>query len=83
MMRRKTQVLFQLKPFQGGVLLTFYTYSQGLERQNFDRLLYLAIAQNVFLDFFSEEPPQLMIEFNNLKLLVFDPDLEEVLKWIV
>jgi XisH protein len=61
----------------------YIMYSQVLERQNFDRLLYLAIAQNVFLDFFSEELPQLMIELNNLKLLVFDPDLEEVLKWIV
>jgi hypothetical protein len=61
----------------------YIMYSQVLESQNIDRLLYLAIAQNVFLDFFSEELPQLMIELNNLKLLVFDPDSEEILKWIV
>jgi XisH protein len=61
----------------------YIMYSQVLERQNFSRSLYLAIPQSVFLDFFSEELPQLMIELNNLKLLVFDADLEEILKWII
>ena len=35
----------------------YIMYSQVLERQNFEQLLYLAISQNVFLDFFSEELP--------------------------
>jgi hypothetical protein len=61
----------------------YIMYSQVLERQNFSRSLYLAIPQSVFLDFFSEELPQLMIELNNLKLLVFDADLEEIVKWII
>ena len=61
----------------------YIMYSQVLGRQKFDRLLYLAIPESVFLDFFSEELPQLMIELNNLKLLVFDPDLEEIVKWII
>lgn len=61
----------------------YIMYSQVLERQNFSRTLYLAIPQSVFLDFFSEELPQLMIELNNLKLLVFDADLEEIVKWII
>lgn len=61
----------------------YIMYSQILERQNFDRLLYLAIPQRVFLDFFSEELPQLIIELNHLKLLVFDSDSQEVVKWIM
>ena len=61
----------------------YIMYSQVLERQNFDRLLYLAIPQRVFLDFFSEELPQLIIELNYLKLLVFDSDSQEVVKWII
>lgn len=61
----------------------YIKYSQVLERQNFNRLLYLAIPQSVFLDFFSEELPQLMIELNNLKLLVFDSDAQEIVKWII
>jgi XisH protein len=60
----------------------YIMYSQVLERQKFARSLYLAIPQTVFLDFFSEELPQLMIELNNLSLLVFDADSEEVVQWI-
>jgi len=55
--------------------------SQVLVRQDESRLLYLAIPQTVFLDFFSEELPQLMVELNNLKLLIFDPDTEDVVQW--
>jgi hypothetical protein len=58
-------------------------YSQVLERQTFSKSLYLAISESVFLDFFSEELPQLMIELNNLKLLIFDADSAEIVKWIV
>jgi hypothetical protein len=61
----------------------YIMYGQVLRKQNSDRLLYLAIAETVFLDFFSEELPQLMIELNNLKLLVFDPDKEEIVQWII
>ena len=61
----------------------YIMYSQVLERQNFDRLLYLAIPQRVFLDFFSEELPQLIIELNHLKLLIFDSDSQEVVKWTI
>ncbi len=61
----------------------YIMYSQVLERQNFNRLLYLAIPQRVFFDFFAEELPQLMIELNHLKLLVFDSDSQEVIKWII
>lgn len=61
--------------------LMLYAYSQVLVRQDESRLLYLAIPQTVFLDFFSEELPQLMVELNNLKLLIFDPDTEDVVQW--
>lgn len=61
----------------------YIMYSQVLEQQNFNRLLYLAIPQSVFLDFFSEELPQLMVQLNNLKLLIFDSDSQEIVKWII
>ncbi len=61
----------------------YIMYSQVLIQQNFDRSLYLAIPKSVFLDFFSEELPQLMIKLNNLKLLVFDVDSTEVTQWII
>lgn len=60
----------------------YIMYSQVLERQNSGRLLYLAIPESVFLDFFSEELPQLMIEINHLKLLIFNPKTAEIRRWI-
>jgi XisH protein len=60
----------------------YIMYSQILEKQNSNRSLYLAIPQSIFSDFFSEELPQLMIELNNLKILVFNVDSEEVEQWI-
>ncbi|HBB33135.1 MAG TPA: fatty-acid synthase [Cyanobacteria bacterium UBA8803] len=61
----------------------YIMYSQILERQNSDRLLYLAIPGNVFLDFFSEELPQLMVEINHINLLIFDSGTAEILRWII
>jgi hypothetical protein len=61
----------------------YIMYSQVLKRQDLSRMLYLAISQSVFLDFFSEELPQLMIELNNLKLLIFDVDSQEIVKWTI
>jgi len=60
----------------------YIIYSQILERQNYNRLLYLAIPQSVFLDFFSEELSQLIIELNTLKLLIFNSDSQEIVRWI-
>lgn len=60
----------------------YIMYSQVLERQNSGRLLYLAIPESVFLDFFSEELPQLMVEINHLKLLTFDANTAEIRRWI-
>ncbi|MBP0027138.1 MAG: XisH protein [Roseofilum sp. Guam] len=44
--------------------------------------MYIAIPQKVFSDFFTEELPQLIIELNNLKILTFNPEREEVVQWI-
>lgn len=60
----------------------YIMYSQILERQGSGRLLYLAIPESVFSDFFSEELPQLMIEINHLKLLIFDASRAEIRRWI-
>lgn len=60
----------------------YVMYSQILSRQQLGWNLYLAISEPVLLDFFSEELPQLIIELNNLSLLIFDPNLEEIVQWI-
>ncbi|NEQ75832.1 MAG: hypothetical protein F6K24_09530 [Okeania sp. SIO2D1] len=47
-----------------------------------ERLLYLAISEGIFSDFFSEELPQSVVKFNQLQLLIFSPKTEEIVEWI-
>ena len=60
----------------------YIMYSQVLSKLQQNRLLYLAIPQAVFLDFFSEELPKLIVEINQIKLLIFNPESQEVCQWI-
>ncbi|MDJ1174633.1 element excision factor XisH family protein [Roseofilum capinflatum] len=60
----------------------YILYSQVLEKLELNRKLYIAIPQKVFSDFFTEALPQLIIELNNLKILTFNPKVEEVVQWI-
>ena len=47
-----------------------------------NRQLYLAIRDDVYLDIFSEPIGRIFIENHQLKLIVFDPITEEVVRWI-
>jgi hypothetical protein len=47
-----------------------------------ERVLYLAIRQEVYQDFFKEEIAQMVVENNHLKLIVFDVEKIEVVQWI-
>ena len=59
----------------------YIIYSQILAQQYPEIILYLAIPQKIFLDFFSEELPQLIVKLNHLKLLVFDSKTKEISQW--
>ena len=60
----------------------YIIYTQILSDQQPERLLYMAISEGIFSDFFSEELPQSVIKFNQLKLLIFSPKTEEIVEWI-
>ena len=83
-------IAIEIKSFLGASLINnleqalgqYIIYSQILSQQAPDRLLYLAIPESVFSDFFSEELPQSVIQFNRVKLLVFQPETEEIVQWI-
>ncbi len=45
-------------------------------------ILYLAVRESVFLNFFQDELGTILLEQQNLKILTFDPDQEVVIKWI-
>lgn len=60
----------------------YILYRDGLMRSQPDRTLYLAITEQVYLDFFQEEIAQMVVENNQLKLIVFEPEKQEIVQWI-
>jgi hypothetical protein len=60
----------------------FLSYKVGLEEQDPGRVLYLAVPQEVYDNFFALAFAQTMIERYELRLIVYDPRKEELLKWI-
>ena len=59
----------------------FAIYRSVLRRTYPDYILYLAIRDVVYTSFFEEPIGQILIEDENLKLIVFDAEKEEILQW--
>jgi hypothetical protein len=57
-------------------------YRTFLRRLTLDYELYLAIARDVYQDFFLKPAVQDVIADHQISLLVFDPEMEEVVAWI-
>ncbi len=47
-----------------------------------NRRLYLAVADNVFESVFEDAVGQLLLENEGMKVCVFNPETEEIVKWI-
>ncbi|NEP09176.1 MAG: fatty-acid synthase [Symploca sp. SIO2C1] len=60
----------------------YILYRDALKRSQSERILYLAISNEVYLDFFQEEIAQMVVESQQLKLIIFDSNKAEVVKWI-
>ncbi len=45
------------------------------------RILYLAVPTDIFNSFFQERFTQAVIRQYELKILAYDPNLEEILEW--
>ena len=46
------------------------------------RKLYLAVADNVFESVFEDEIGKLLLENEGMKICVFNPETEEIVRWI-
>ena len=57
-------------------------YRTFLRRLGSERELFLAIAQDIWQDFFLKPAVQDIIEDHQIHLLVFDPVTEEIIQWI-
>jgi hypothetical protein len=60
----------------------FVLYHDILSRTEPDRVLYLAIREAVFVDVFEEPIGQVLLENQRVRLIVFDPQKEVIVKWI-
>ena len=59
----------------------FFMYARTLQRREPDRRLYLAVNRNTFETLFKEEAGQLLLEEPGFRMIVFDPNTEEIIQW--
>ncbi len=84
------KIAVEIKSFVGSSEIEDLKYALGqyvlyrnvLNQTEPDRDLYLAIRKAVFRELFEEPIGQLLIETEKLKLIVFDPHSEVIVKWI-
>jgi len=60
----------------------YVLYYDILEKSEPDRILYLAVHEEVFQDIFEEPIGKLLLDNERLKIIVFDRKLEVIKKWI-
>jgi XisH protein len=88
--RSGMKIAIEIKVFNTPSLITelqkplgqYAIYRSFLKRINPDRQLYLAIPFDIHQDFFQRPSTQVIIEDYAIKLIVFNPDLEEITQWI-
>jgi hypothetical protein len=59
----------------------FINYRFALKQEEPERILYLAIPINTYNSFFSLDFPQLIVEENKIKLIVYDIQKEIIVLW--
>jgi XisH protein len=60
----------------------FVLYGDALAGVEPDRTLYVAVRAEVYTDLFEEPIGVMLLQNGRLRLLVFDPDRREVVRWI-
>ena len=60
----------------------YIIYDDVLHQIEPERVLYLAIPEEIFVDLFEEPLGQLLIKNHHVQLIVFDPAQEVIVQWI-
>lgn len=60
----------------------YLNYCQALEEQEPERIVYLAIPRETYWDFFQLPFIQRALKRYQVKLIVYDPKVEEIKQWI-
>lgn len=59
----------------------FINYRAALRKEDIERTLYLAVPIITYNSFFQLEFPQLMVEENKIKFIIYDPEDEVIVEW--
>lgn len=61
----------------------FVLYRNILHNTEPDRKLYLAVRKAIFHELFEEPIGKLLLESEHIRLIVFDPQREVIVKWVL
>ena len=86
----KHKIAVEIKSFVGAsniaefhtALGQFLNYQTALDEQEPDRVLYLAVPSDTYKDFFTRPFIQTVLQRHQVKLIVFRPQAEVIIKWI-
>ncbi|HEX4946084.1 MAG TPA: XisH family protein [Blastocatellia bacterium] len=59
----------------------YFVYQAVLEKNQPERVLYLAVTQVIYEDIFTDDLGKLLLETYNPNLIIFDADKEVILQW--
>ncbi|NMG10898.1 element excision factor XisH family protein [Brasilonema sp. UFV-L1] len=60
----------------------FINYRTALRTEDPNRILYLAVPLAIYNDFFNLQFTQTVVRENQLKLIIYNVDTEEIVQWI-
>lgn len=60
----------------------FINYRTVLRRNQPDRTLYLAVSEDAYETFFTLMFTQIVVEENEIKLIIYEPQKEVIVQWI-
>jgi hypothetical protein len=88
--REGEKIAVEIKSFIGGSAVSqfhtalgqFINYRTALSQEQPERELYLAIPSITYETFFKLELVQIVIQSQNLKLLIYEPEQEVIERWI-
>lgn len=83
------KIAVEIKSFLGaskisefyGALGQFLTYRLALQKIERDRILYLAVPENLYDKFFATSLVQELLQQNNIYLITYDIEQELIVKW--
>ena len=89
-MRDSDKIAVEIKTFLGASTISefhtaigqFINYRIALEEEDAERLLYLAVPLDIYKRFFKYTFIQTVIRRNQIPLLVYDTQKQEVAEWI-